>query len=301
MGTIGLQIVLERKQSMIHSGELLGERDGLRVIDCAACGFAHLETLPNGASLIEFYRSDFWQKYKAGALDRLLAQYDWWLETYGGWLELVERHVKGRRLFDVGCGYGFLMEAAREMNWNADGIEPNDSAAIYAKQYGAVTRGTWQEYKYGMYDCVAALWLMEHLPDPLQFLEWCRLRLDDDGVLLVVVPNDFTGIQDEANRLVRKPFYWIDKTHLCYFSWSSFSNLLGRAGFRIIERQTLYPMENFLFRGDDYTVDDELGARRHDEISQAELRMPRVERLGYYHSLALDGRGREIVVMAVKE
>jgi len=127
MGTIGLQIVLERKQSMIHSGELLGERDGLRVIDCAACGFAHLETLPNGASLIEFYRSDFWQKYKAGALDRLLAQYDWWLETYGGWLELVERHVKGRRLFDVGCGYGFLMEAAREMNWNADGIEPNDS------------------------------------------------------------------------------------------------------------------------------------------------------------------------------
>ena len=40
---------------MTHYGLTLGERDGLRVIDCQACGYAHLEALPTeaGRSLVD--------------------------------------------------------------------------------------------------------------------------------------------------------------------------------------------------------------------------------------------------------
>src|SRR3990172_3816194 len=100
-----------------HAGPLLGERDGLRVIDCRACGYAHLETLPSTDDLDRFYASSFWQVEKVGALARIEEQRDWWAAIYGDWLELVEQYAPGRTLLDVGSGYGHFMQAASRRDW----------------------------------------------------------------------------------------------------------------------------------------------------------------------------------------
>ena len=296
----------------LHSGPLLGESDGLRVIDCHACGFAHMETLPDAAALESFYANDFWQRTKAGALERIEAQREWWAAVYGDWLELIERHAPGRTLLDVGCGYGHFIAEAVQSEWSGIGLEPNPMAKIHARNMIAKTFSilgmTWDVFDRSAdviyknaYDCLSALWLIEHLPDPLHFLRWARSRLAEGGVLLTVVPNDFTEIQARANLRIARPSWWIDGTHLNYFTWSSFSNLLGRAGFRIVERQTQFPMEAFLLEGRDYTVDAALGADCHREVEQFDLGMTRAERLAHYGALAAQGAGREIVVVAVKE
>src|SRR3972149_6891780 len=78
---------------MSHHGVIIGERDGLRVLDCAGCGYAHLETMPEAAKLDSYYASDFWQKDKAGELGRYLEQRDWLTAHYGDWLALLARHA----------------------------------------------------------------------------------------------------------------------------------------------------------------------------------------------------------------
>ena len=283
-----------------HVGSPIGERDDLRVIDCKTCGYAHLETMPNTDDLNRFYASDFWTKEKPDALARIDEQREWWAAIYGDWFELIERHTPNRTLLDVGAGYGHFMREAQTRKWRAHGIEPSREAVKYAPS--DTFYGTWKNLRTWIrYACLSALWLIEHLPDPLHFLRWAHDRLSLGGVLLAVVPNDFSPIQLRANHGVENPFWFVDKTHLSYFTPESFANMVGRAGFRIVERSTLHPVERFLLNGEDYTNNSALGAKLYDSVTQYDLELTRPERMARYQDLARRGEGRELVVVAVRE
>lgn len=314
--------------SNVHVGEVLGHRDGLIVINCRLCGWAHLRELPDAAALSGYYKSDFWQKEKAGALEIMEAEHDWLDDRHGDWLSALERYTRGRTMLDVGCGYGFFLGQAKLRGWMVSGIELSAEAAQYAQQQNisvgtyvggpAVYVGNWADGDDRLlyilppadlhFDVISALWLMEHLPDPMAFLRWCRAHLYDAGALLLIVPNDFSAAQWAANEQVRKPFWWIHHTHLNYFTWATLSNLLGRAGFRIVNQLTAYPMESFLpgsyqsYQESvpmyDYTADHEAGQEAHAIVKQFDLKRTREERLAHYRKLALRGEGRELIVVA---
>jgi len=290
-------------QAALHNGPLLGERDGLRVISCHACGFAHLETLPDAAALADYYVKDFWRE-KPGALERIEEQREWWHVIYDDWMDCIEQYVTGRDLLDVGAGYGFFIDAVHERGWNPWGIEPNRVACEYAdKKLGwPLFNGSWEDWDYGWgFNFISALWLIEHLPDPFRFLRWCHARLKEGGVLLLVAPNEWTARQARANNIVKNRYWFIDKTHCCYFNQASLSNLLGRTGFKTIEWLTTYPMEDFILNGTGNYVDNpEIGPKCHDIVEHMDLNRSRDERLAYYANLARHGEGRDIVVIATR-
>ena len=288
---------------MNHSGSfLLGERDGLCVIDCAICGFAHLDNIPNPDALTTYYASDFWQNDKPGALERMNEQAEWWTAIHGDWLSLLARATLGRSLLDVGCGFGHFLDAAKRDGWKCTGLEPSAAAHAVARNKGhLVIMDGWEALTVGKHDAIVALWLIEHLPDPLAFLRWCAERLYGGGALLIVAPHDFSDIQMRANGVVARPFWFVHKTHLNYFNPMSLAGLLGRAGFRVIVHLTAYPMERFLCAKSDYTINDELGRQCHARVEQFDLRMTSEQRIALYQRWARRGVGREIVFVAVKE
>lgn len=290
-----------------HNGLLLGARDALRVIDCKACGFAHLETLPDASDLARFYADDFWTKEKPGALKRIEEQREWWGAVYGDWLELVERYASGFSIYDVGFGYGLFLEVAQSRGWGINGTEPNHNSRNYAASRlrrmldPYLIEDMRLDQSPHQFNCISALWLIEHLSDPLVLLRWAHNHIVSGGVLMAVVPNDFSPIQLRSNGRVGKPYYWIDKTHINYFTPESFANLLGRAGFRIVERTTLYPVERFLLDGMDYTIDAKLGAELYDAVTMRDLNMTRPDRIAHYQAMARRGEGREIVIIGVRD
>lgn len=287
----------------IHRGEIIAARDGLKVVDCAACGYAHLTEMPDGAALSEFYQSAFWQKEKAGALGRFEEQRDWWALTHDDWLAALEAHTAGRSLCDMGCGYGYFMRQALMRGWDVIGIEPSESAARYAAAQivgagGLVRRGAWNDDSVsGSFDALAALWLIEHLPDPLAFLRWSRGRLAPGGALLVVVPNEFSDLQMHAIAVTQKD-YFVHHTHINYFTPATLGNLLGRAGFQVVEKLATFPMESFILAGFDYTTNDELGAAGHALVEKTDADKSRAERMAYYWRLGYAGGGRDLVWIA---
>jgi len=286
-----------------HLGPLIGSQDSLRVIDCRACGYAHLETLPTPSELITFYETEFWTREKKGWLERYQAQLDWQSAIYGDWLSLVEGVTLGRTLLDVGCGYGFFLQAAQLRGWGIAGIDPSPEALAYAKTIltkgWALCLGTWAgAFSNTMqFDCLSALWLIEHLPDPRAFLVWCRLRLYSGGALLLSCPHDFSAKQLEIHGSVARPYYWLHKTHLNYFNGATLSNLLGLAGFQIVERLTMFDMANFL-PNMDYTAGGKLGDKLHIDVRAFDLSMTREQRIKHYQDLARLGKGRELIVIA---
>ena len=148
-----------------HPGEVLVERDGLTVVNCRACGFYHLREFPDSDMLGRFYRSGFWES-KTGALEHYLEQKDWTLATYTDWLSLVEGRILGRTLLDVGCGYGWMLDAAQPRGWSVSGIEPSTDAFDFCRTRHNVIHAGWENalvYQPGMpdlWECITALWLI---------------------------------------------------------------------------------------------------------------------------------------------
>jgi SAM-dependent methyltransferase len=275
------------------------------VFDCSACGYAHLDALPDSRALDDFYATAFWQAEKPGALAEMHRDREWWYETYCDWLTLLERYVPiGRRhVVDVGCGYGYFLRAAFFRGWDVDGIDPSLRAVQYAETLTGARPwcGTWEDGFTKQWPAISALWLVEHLPDPARFLEWAHRHLYADGALLLVVPNDFSAIQMRANKVSKRPFWWIHYTHMNYFNWRSIETLLVSACFRVVERTTMYPMEQYILEGHDYTADSARGAKVHQSRIALDMDMGRERRMDGYAKMAHEGRGRECVIVAVRE
>ena len=242
---------------------------------------------------------DFWEQ-KPGALRRLGEQARWWEMTYRDWLSLMP--VRGR-LWDIGCGFGQFKRVARDCGLASYGVEPSRYAVAHSV---ADTRYifpcSWQEYAppRGRGAAISALWLMEHLDKPGDFLDWAHAALVTGGMLLAVVPNENTPIQRAANSIAAKKDWWIHQTHLNYWGKEAFEALLFRHGFECFDVLGTYPMEEFILAGMDYTDNPDVGRACHKKVEDMEMAMTRDGRLRWGRARARLGRGRDLVVFARK-
>lgn len=284
-----------------HLGPILTERDGLTVRDCRACGYSHLDPIPDDTS--EFYKSIFWQTDRAGELAHYERQAEWLAAIHGDWLGIAENMTHGRRLLDVGSGYGFFLRQAAARGWWAGGVEPNTEAAEYSarKSNGyTVGRAMWSAELGGKYDCISALWLIEHLPDPAAFINWCAAHLAPDGVLLLAFPNEWTEAQSKANEVTANKYWWVHHTHINYFTARTMRELLDWSNmYAEIELGTAQ-MEDYITLSNDYTVSPDYGREVHSRIEWLELHQRPEERVMAYDQRGMRGEGRDLIVFARK-
>lgn len=305
-GPLTVEVQVMRK----HGGPVVAQRDSLAVVDCLLCGWRHLLPLPDAAALDDYYKSDFWQTTKHGWRDTYAAQAEWLATRAADWLSVVESHAPyraSRSLLDIGAGYGHFAIEAYKRGWATYTIDPSaDCAPDLHRHFGdRHLRGGWDVPHPpswpATFDAVSALWLMEHLPDPVAFLGHVHGKLAADGVLLLVVPQEWTQLQTVANDVVAVKSWWVDPTHLHYWSQSTLFPLLKRCGFRIVDTLATYPVEWWLLGGHDYTAAPDIGAEGHARVRAMDLKSTHEERILMAHTWAEDERGRDLVVVARRD
>ncbi len=112
-------------------------------------------------------------------------------------------------------------------------------AAEQAQDKGlAVTCGTVEGTEtVTRFDTITAFDVLEHVLDPLAFAKAIHERLLSGGTVAISVPN----LNSLSRRLMRQRWYfYIPKEHLHYFSPSSLSRLLRRAGFEVFRCRPTY-------------------------------------------------------------
>jgi 2-polyprenyl-3-methyl-5-hydroxy-6-metoxy-1,4-benzoquinol methylase len=113
-----------------------------------------------------------------------------------GWA-LLASHPKGR-FMDVGCGAGVAVAMARQLGWDAMGIEI-DSAAVLEAQRTSLTivQGTYEKLKQYecQFDCVMCSHVLEHVHDPLDLLAHLKKAIKPGGVLLLTLPNSLSPMR----------------------------------------------------------------------------------------------------------
>lgn len=169
-------------------------------VECLGCGVHFAETERTD---LQSYYHDIWSNLgcdpyaeKAAAahdpdkLEELLTtvpRFQWAVRQLRGL-------ARNARVLDVGCGEGALSWAAQQMGFEAHGCDVAEPAVALARGLvGAdnVHVGTIDDLPYPprTFDAVAALEVLEHLPDPRAFVERAALLLKPDGVLLLTLPN----------------------------------------------------------------------------------------------------------------
>jgi SAM-dependent methyltransferase len=141
---------------------------------------------------------------------------------------------------EIGCGDGYFLEFLKKKGWGVFGVEPSLYACEYAKKNLGldVFCGILDDFraKAGSFDLIYMFEVLEHLHDP--FLSLCKIKdmLNNDGVLVITVPN-FSGL---LRKLFGANWHFIDlPRHLFHFSRKTAQLILEKSGFRILSLESV--------------------------------------------------------------
>ncbi len=289
-----------------HLGPIVAQFNNLKVILCSECGFRHLDPIPD-TSL--YANGTYHSQIKPSMESDYTEDHQWWNAVYSDWLWLVDKYAPTKSLLDIGAGTGEFVRFARGAGWLAYGIEAdkrmaekhNLSHGNY-RDYHVLSQGLWSKNSIKGMGLISAHWLMEHLPDPADFLSWVHDVLTKNGILLFTIPNDFSDIQYKAMLAIGKPYYWLHETHINYWNAASIREWLPKHGFKVIDSKTYssWQPERSLLLGQNYLEDHALGRKLHQDRKERELKMTYADRRRHMLANGLMGVGRDLTFVAKK-
>jgi 2-polyprenyl-3-methyl-5-hydroxy-6-metoxy-1,4-benzoquinol methylase len=142
-------------------------------------------------------------------------------------LKLIMRFLPNGQLLDIGCGFGFFLNAARKFNWQVSGVELSKSAVQYAQDFykldifnGEVENANHAKHTFN----VITFWdVLEHVLNPSAFLSSVRQILKKDGLIAFSIPN----INSMLARLAKGKWWTLrPEQHLWHFNPQTLKQLL---------------------------------------------------------------------------
>ncbi|HEY8529783.1 MAG TPA: class I SAM-dependent methyltransferase [Paenibacillaceae bacterium] len=294
-----------------HSGESVAQSGSVHVIHCTTCGFKHIVPIPGAEQVQQFYIHHYHGSDISRAVRKMQEDAEWLNLMYHDRFDLFEQMLPPgrRRLLDIGSGIGAFLLCGAERGWEVWGVEPSLSASEYARSKGLnVVQGFYDgkmAERLGIFDVVHLDHVLEHIPNPIQVLEWIRDSLSPGGVLFLTVPNDFNPFQKALVETCGYRHWWVvPKHHINYFDFETLPALLERHGFEVVAEETSFPMELFLLMGINYVDEPQRGRECHEKRKRLEITL---NKAGYndvrrklLRCFAQNGLGRDVVVYARK-
>lgn len=219
---------------------------------CERCGFVFDSPRPNPADVSDFYS----RKMRVEVSSALPSTK---LRANAIRLNRILKYKKSGELLDIGAGIGDFLSIARS-RFRVFGTEVSDTGIEVARNLWGVflKKGDPRLFCGQKFDVITLFHVLEHVHSPRQTILECHKLLKDDGVLILVVPNEITGIRPLMVRILKKfgvrpftsygqlglPKLTLDGTlkeiHLSHFTESTLILLLHLNGFEVIEN-TLDP------------------------------------------------------------
>ena len=189
----------------------------LNTVICMTCGFVFTNPVPE-KSVYESFYIDAYADYYGHIASRSSGNYrdriPQSMKQRLNWISDV-RQLVGKRLLEIGPGKGQFLWCAQQSGAEVVGLEPSRVFfEILQKDNLPSVFGSLDQFtsaKLGYFDFIAMLHVLEHFYDPNVALEQTWELLNDNGLLVLEVPN------------ILKPFRSLNHYFLRYVHPSSFS------------------------------------------------------------------------------
>lgn len=299
------------KNSREHEGQVIVSENGFDVIECEICGFKHIVPVPSVDELMNVYQHEYYKQEKPLYLERYQEDIDWWEMVYTRRYEILEDllPLNQRSIFDIGSGPGLFLLQGQKRGWQVKGIEPSVQALVHSRGLGLdVVHGFYSEQTASGLDTFDAINLglvLEHIPDPASLLKLIHHQLNDNGLVCIIVPNDFNPFQIAlCDHLGFNPWWVAPPHHINYFNFDSLQKLVEKCGFEVVHKEATFPIDMFLLMGDNYIDNDKIGRECHARRKTMEMNLLNAG-MGsvlnrFYKDIAESGIGREILLFCRK-
>ena len=298
------------------------DKNGYRVIKCESCGYWHVHPMPTNEELNLYYEKKYYEAI-GNNRDMTDKQHDpdgFYKMQYENRLRYVTKHLCNdlpHTILDIGAGYGDFLNFMKAAGWQTQGLEPSKHAYEAMKtrdslnvKCAAVDKLMDLDFK--PVSVVTLNNVLEHLNDPMKVLGIVKENLLlPNGIVFIVLPNDFNVLQDILMRTVLKgnrikQNYWVHPPeHLNYWSHETIQSFLRRCGFKILYFTADFPMEFFPLMGEDYISRPEVGRDAHLKRVSLEKHLHEAGSEEFkdllYSSFAKLGIGRDMYVIASVE
>lgn len=209
--------------------ETLDTYSEVGLVRCSSCSFVFSNRIPSMQELVDYYSNNYERTSYLSPIT---------IKRFNEILDRFEPFRKTGKLLDVGAGYGFFMEIARERGWDVYGTELTDEAVEHCKSKGLkMFKGEFHELDIEpeSFDVIVSIEVLEHLNTPIQFANTANSILRKGGILYLTTPN-FNSIlryrlKDQYN-VIEYP------NHLCYYTPQTFQSLFTTHGFNKMEIKT---------------------------------------------------------------
>lgn len=166
------------------------------------------------------------------------------LDPYGAHVKIVKFVGAHKKVLEIGCATGSISKRLKKNGCEIIGVEIDSDSAQLAKKYcqdvivGDVESMRDIPYPEKYFDVILLSDVLEHLKSPLDLLRKLRKYLEDDGCLVVSIPN-VANWKIRLGLLLGKFDYEdcgiLDRTHLRFFNEKGARKLLENARFEIIK------------------------------------------------------------------
>jgi 2-polyprenyl-3-methyl-5-hydroxy-6-metoxy-1,4-benzoquinol methylase len=187
-----------------------------------------------------------------------MTQYDYRIDLD----DLNATHVRqlrlighGKTVLELGCASGAMTKLIREQDCRVTGVEFDPAEAEKAREFAEKVYvanleapDALDELGDARFDVVLAGDVLEHLRDPLPLLTKVGTMLNDDGYVVVSIPNVAHGslrLSLLQGRWDYADYGLLDRTHLKFFTHSSLLEMFEDANLRIehTERVRMSPFD----------------------------------------------------------
>ncbi len=211
--------------------------DPYQVVRCRECGFYYLCPRLEETAMLAHYRDDaYYRGEEVGYAD-----YDLQVEalraTFRRFLaRLEDRGLSGGELLEVGCGFGLLLEEAAGQFSRRVGTDFSEAACEVARARAEeVYLGGVEEVPVGengrRFRCIVATQVIEHVYDPIAFVNRLVERLEVGGSLVLATPDMGNFWRHLMGH--RWPSFKLPE-HVLYFDAGSLKRLLEMAGLEAV-------------------------------------------------------------------
>lgn len=198
--------------------------------ECAICGLLFNSPRLTEESLYDLYDSDyyFFQRRDSDEFGRVSSIF---LRT----ISLIEKDISEKRVVEVGSAKGYLLALMKQLGWIVQGIEISSSASNYAyTKFSVPTHtGTVDSYsnsnEKNTFPLVLAIDVLEHVPDPISFVQSINKIIQKNGILIIDTPNaNSTNL-----KILKNKWEAFIPFHIYFFSESNLREILSRMGYSV--------------------------------------------------------------------
>lgn len=191
---------------------------------CYHCDAVYLFPALSEEEEAHFYRKEF-EKFmsdRSGSTswEKPEAHIQLNLETVNRrWPFLAQHVTPGKRVLEIGCSSGFMLDRMREEGMLCTGIEPSGVFSEYLCAKGYEAYCSLEEYLEktpDSFDLIMHFFVFEHIRNPFEFLSRTYALLKPGGVMVAEIP----CVNDPLTSLYTIPaferFYWSIAHHYYY-------------------------------------------------------------------------------------